>query len=112
MKKKEIVTKNPLSFGNWLMLHKGHDTPIGDLARDAFCDPHFLPVCCTTSKMRELLNTRGGAALKALNVLNEAIESYLKYKLAVEGKLILKEVYEDNLNYYGYMCEKRAYTTD
>ena len=92
------------------MLQKAHDTSVGDLARDALCDPNFCPSVCTTKKMRELLKSRD-APNKTVEVLEGSIETYLKYKTAVESNLILKDVYEENLDYYGYICEKRAFTT-
>tara|TARA_Y100000114_G_C11738976_1_gene317856 strand:- start:760 stop:1101 length:342 start_codon:yes stop_codon:yes gene_type:complete len=113
MKKSKIIyRKNPLSFGDWLLLHIEHDTPIGDLARDAQCDPKFFPSICSTKKMKEIVKSRGSVSLAALQTLEDAILTYKKYKLAVKENLIDYKAYENNLTFYGYKCEEIAHTTD
>ena len=49
-KSKNIVQKQPLSFGDWLLLHLKHETPCGDLARDALSDPLFFLLCVQQKK--------------------------------------------------------------
>tara|TARA_R100001015_G_C4483041_1_gene62960 strand:- start:172 stop:510 length:339 start_codon:yes stop_codon:yes gene_type:complete len=110
-KSKNIVQKQPLSFGDWLLLHLKHETPCGDLARDALSDPLFFPGLCSTKKMKEILEKRN-ACEAAMNTLKDAILVYNKYKCAVAANLIIETVYEDNLRYYGYNREEKPFTTD
>lgn len=65
-----------LSFYEWLVLFKGVDRPIGDLAQDALRDPDF-PKHKNFEEIRDHLQAKH-ASQEALKTLDD---SYVYYKL-------------------------------
>ncbi|MFC2738961.1 MAG: sterile alpha motif-like domain-containing protein [Prevotella sp.] len=71
------LKKTPaLSFYEWLVLFRGVDRPIGDLAQDALRDPDF-PKHKNFEEIRDHLQAKH-ASQEALKTLDD---SYVYYKL-------------------------------